>query len=213
MAGRLASILVTAIGAVAAFYATDVRTVFRLVIAIGTGPGMVLVLRWFWWRINAAAELAAMVAGFVLGLATTTVPQFSEVFADFGLRLFFISAVTAVIWMSAMFLTPPESDATLDRFYSLVRPGGNGWQKQRERTGVKPAHSLQLDSLRVIAASLLLFGAMFAIGGFLLLESITGWVSLFLAAIGGFWLRRLNKIALHSFPEGKAELAEGGPFH
>ena len=66
--GRITSVLVTVFGALAALYATDVRTVFRLVIAIGTGPGLVLILRWFWWRINAAAELAAMLSGFVIGL-------------------------------------------------------------------------------------------------------------------------------------------------
>ena len=54
--GRITSVLVTVMGATAAFFATDVATVFRLVIAIGTGPGLVLILRWFWWRINAAAE-------------------------------------------------------------------------------------------------------------------------------------------------------------
>jgi hypothetical protein len=169
---------------------------------------MVLVLRWFWWRINAAAELAAMVAGFVLGLVTTTVPQFSEMFADFGVRLFFISVVTALVWITAMYLTPPESDETLDRFYLLVRPGGIGWRRQRERTGLKAAHSLSLDGLRVVAASLLLFGSMFAIGGFLLLQSLTGWIALVAAVVGGVWLRRLNRVALHLFPEISEQAVE-----
>jgi Na+/proline symporter len=52
--------------------------------AIGTGPGLVLILRWFWWRINACAELAAMLAGFLVGLATSVVPVL--VIADFGAR-------------------------------------------------------------------------------------------------------------------------------
>lgn len=199
LAGRLASVLVTVLGAVAAFYATDITTVFRLVIAIGTGPGLVLILRWFWWRINAAAELAAMIGGFVLG-SISSLPQFEQLFADFGTRLLFVSAVTAVLWLSVMFLTPPESDATLDEFYRRVRPGGTGWHEQRKRTGILPAQDLSKDLVKVIAATLLLFGSMFAIGGFFLLQPLTGWISLLVAVAGGFWLRQLSKKKILSIP-------------
>ncbi len=198
--GRIASVLVTVLGAVAAFYAQDVRTVFRLVIAIGTGPGLVLILRWFWWRINAAAELVAMVGGFVFGLITSIFPGFNQIFTDFGLRLLFISSATALLWIAVMFLTPPESEATLDEFYRRVRPSGIGWRDQRKRTGIAPAQDLTNDILRVLAAILLLFGAMFAIGGFLLLQSLTGWISLLIAVAGGFWLRQLNKRKILPMP-------------
>ncbi len=198
--GRIASVLVTVLGAVAAFYAQDVRTVFRLVIAIGTGPGLVLILRWFWWRINAAAELVAMVGGFVFGLITSIFPGFNQIFADFGLRLLFISSATALLWIAVMFLTPPESEETLDEFYRRVRPSGMGWRDQQKRTGIAPAQDLTKDILRVLAAILLLFGAMFAIGGFLLLQSLTGWISLLIAVAGGFWLRQLNKRKILPMP-------------
>ena len=193
MVGRIASVLVTVIGAIAALNSTDITTVFRLVIAIGTGPGLVLILRWFWWRINAAAELAAMLGGFIIGLITSINPEFNQMFPDFGYRLLFISGTTAVIWIAVMYLTPPESDRTLDEFYTKVRPGGIGWKRQRERTGLSPAQDLTQDLLKVAAATLLLFGSMFAIGGFLLLQSLTGFISLTIAVIGGFWLRQLNK--------------------
>ena len=193
MVGRISSVMVTVLGAIAAFFAKDITTVFRLVIAIGTGPGLVLVLRWFWWRINAAAELAAMVSGFVIGLSLSVIPGFSAIFPDFGYRLLFISTVTAIIWISTMYLTPPESDEILDQFYLRVRPGGIGWLRQRERTGVLPAQDLKQDLLKVVAAILLLFGSMFAIGGFLLLQPITGWISLIIAVFGGFGLRKFSK--------------------
>ena len=198
--GRIASVLVTVLGAIAALYATNITTVFRLVIAIGTGPGLVLILRWFWWRINAAAELAAMLGGFIIGLITSINPQFDRLFPDFGYRLLFISATTALLWIAVMYFTPPESDETLDAFYIRVQPGGVGWKKQQERTGIQPAQNLTQDLLKVVAASLLLFGSMFAIGGFLLLQSLTGWISLITAVIGGFWLRQLNKYKSISMP-------------
>ena len=198
--GRIASVFVTVIGAIAAFFATDVATVFRLVIAIGTGPGLVLILRWFWWRINAAAELAAMVGGFLIGLITSVYPGFDEIFADFGLRLLVISGTTALLWITVMFLTPPESDETLDRFYRQVRPSGIGWKRQQQRTGILPGQDLAKDFLRVLASILLLFGAMFATGGFLLLDPLTGWVSLIIAVAGGYWLRRLNRRTILPMP-------------
>ena len=192
MVGRIASVVVTIIGAIAALNSTDVTTVFRLVIAIGTGPGLVLILRWFWWRINAAAELTAMLGGFIIGLITSN-SGFDRLFADFGFRLLFISGTTAILWIAVMYLTAPESDVTLDEFYRRVRPGGIGWKRQRERTGITPAQDLTRDLLRVVAATLLLFGSMFAIGAFLLLQSLTGFITLIFAAIGGVWLRQLNK--------------------
>ncbi|GAB4141840.1 MAG: Na+:solute symporter [Cyanobacteria bacterium J069] len=190
LVGRLASVLVTVLGAGAAFFAEDVTTVFRLVIAIGTGPGLVLMLRWFWWRINAAAELSAMLTGFVIGLLTSVVPVLR--IEDFGLRLMVTSAISVLVWVSVMYLTPPESDATLDAFYTKIRPGGPGWARQRSRTGLPPAQDLRKDLLRTLAASFLLFGAMFGIGGFLLLKPWTGWVSLIVAVLGWVWLRKLR---------------------
>ncbi|MBF2049340.1 MAG: sodium:solute symporter family protein [Leptolyngbya sp. IPPAS B-1204] len=190
-AGRIASVLVTALGAVAAFYSQDITTVFRLVIAIGTGPGLVLILRWFWWRVNAAAELAAMLAGFLIGLFTSVVPLLR--IEDFGWRLIVTSLLTAAIWLTVMFATPPESDATLDAFYSKIRPGGPGWQRQQLRTGLPPAQNLGLELLKVVAACLLLFGVMFATGGFLLLQPTLGWIALIIAVLAGLWLRRLSR--------------------
>ena len=190
-AGRVASVLITGLGAIAAFFSEDVTTVFRLVIAIGTGPGLVLILRWFWWRINAAAELAAMLIGFVIGLITSVIPVLT--ISDFGLRLLVTAGVTTVIWVIVMQLTPPESDETLDAFYRRVRPGGPGWNRQRSRTGIPSQQNLIQDLQRVLAALSLLFGAMFAVGGFLLLQPLTGWLSLILAVVGGSWLKHLSK--------------------
>jgi SSS family solute:Na+ symporter len=210
LAGRIASVVITILGATAAFYVKDVATIFRLIIAIGTGPGLVLILRWFWWRINAAAELAAMLGGFVIGLLTSVLPQLTKDMpagslkslfesaiaivdiSDFGKRLLVTTSITAMIWIVTMLLTAPESEQTLDAFYTRVRPGGPGWQKQRQSTGLEPAQNLGKDLLRVVAATLVLFGSMFAVGGFLLYQQFTGWLMLAIAVFGYLWLRRLN---------------------
>lgn len=197
--GRLSSVLVTVLGAIAAFLATDVATVFRLVIAIGTGSGLVLILRWFWWRINAAAELSAIVASFLVGMVTSLSPWFK--IEDFGWRIIFITTSVTCLWVIVLLLTPPESETTLETFYQKVRPGGPGWRRQRMKTGLIPAQDLGLDVQRVVAAISLLLGLLLATGGFLLLQETIAWISLIVAAIGGVWLRHLSKLKIQPTPQ------------
>ncbi|MGK7922018.1 MAG: sodium:solute symporter family protein [Trichodesmium sp.] len=196
--GRLSTVLVTVLGGIAAFFATDVATVFRLVIAIGTGSGLVLILRWFWWRVNAAAELTAIVSSFFVGMATSLVPALK--IEDFGLRIIFITVTVTVLWVVAMLVAPQESEATLEEFYRRVRPGGPGWQQQRANTGLTPAQDLGKDLQKVLASILFLFGALLTTGGFLLLKPIIGWIFLVIAVVSGMWLRQLNKSKILPMP-------------
>ena len=180
--GRVFSVVITVLAAVAAYFANDVAQVFRLVIAVGTGPGVVLILRWFWWRINAWAELAAMLAGFLVGVFTTLVPVL--VIEDFGVRLFVIVGITTAIWVVVLLATPPEPEAVLERFYRKVRPGGPGWKRQRAATGLAPVQSLGLSVTQTFLAALVLFGLMFGVGGLLLLRPLVGVLNLAAAALG-----------------------------
>lgn len=180
--GRVFSVAITALAAVAAYFATDVAKVFRLVIAIGTGPGIVLILRWFWWRINAWAELAAMLAGFAVGIFTTLVPVL--VIDDFGLRLTVIVGITTAIWVIVLLVTPPEPEPVLEAFYRKVRPGGPGWKRQRAATGLEPVQALGLSVMQTFLAALVLFGLMFGLGGFLLLKPLIGLLNVGMALVG-----------------------------
>ena len=110
---------------ITALVSDSIGTVFRLVIAIGSGPGVVLVLRWFWWRVNAAAELAAMLCGFGVGLVTSVIPLVR--IDDYGIRLTVITG--SVPWSGSQRCcsTPPESEAVLETFVRRVRPPGPGW--------------------------------------------------------------------------------------
>lgn len=193
MAARIASVLVTAIAAFAAFQSDSIATVYRLILAVGTGPGLVLILRWFWWRVNAWAELAAMVAGFVIGFLTSIEnPIYSLKIEDFGIRLMVTAGITLAIWVPVMLLTKPESDEKLDSFYVRVRPGGPGWKRQRARTGVQPAQNFAKDVQRVLAGIMILFGLMFTVGGLLLYRWGTFLMMGIMATLGYFWLRAIG---------------------
>ena len=187
--GRLASVIIVALAAVAAFFAEDIGTVFRFMIAIGTGPGAVLILRWFWWRVNAWGELAAMLAGFAIALLSY-LPIWGDI--GFGLRLTVTAFGSAAVWLPVMLLTRPESDETLDAFYVRVLPGGPGWKDSRRRTGLEPARSLERDIARSVLAIGFLFGLMFAVGGAVLLEWRLAAFAAVLAAGSGVALRAMR---------------------
>ena len=197
LAARVSSVIVTVIAGFAAFQAESIGTVYRLILAIGTGPGLVLILRWYWWRINAWAELAAMLAGFVVGFLTSVDnPIYTLKIADFGLRLFVTAAVTLMVWVPIMLLTKPENDEKLDAFYRRVLPGGPGWKRQRERTGLPAAQDLGCDLQRVGAGVLILFGLMFATGSLLLYRWGMLTAMLLMTVAGLVWLRKVGSTSV-----------------
>ena len=189
LVGQLTTVLLLALGVVTALISDSIGTVFRLVIAIGSGPGVVLVLRWFWWRVNAAAELAAMLCGFTVGLLTSVLP-FVRI-EDYGLRLAVITGVSAVVWLSAMLLSPPESEEVLEAFILQVQPPGPGWARLRQRFQVEPKECLSTLVARFVYSSGVLFGGLIGIGGFLLHQQFSGCGGL--VVLVGSWLlmRRL----------------------
>lgn len=163
-AARWASVTLTLAAATLSFFMDSVGQVFRFLILIGNGPGLVLLLRWFWWRINAWAEIAAMLAGLGLALASY-LPPFAGL--TFGQRLAFTAFGALAVWLPVMLATRPEPDATLDRFYQRVRPGG-AWGPVRDRVGLAPLDSLGRDLARWVGWTVLILGGTLGIGAVLL---------------------------------------------
>ena len=189
--GQLTTVLLLLLGVITALVSDSIGTVFRLVIAIGSGPGVVLVLRWFWWRVNAAAELAAMLCGFGVGLLTSVIPLVR--IDDYGIRLAVITGVSAVVWLTALLLAPPESDAVLERFVRQVRPPGPGWARLRKRYGVTPLETLPALLQRFLLANGVLFGGLLGTGAFLLHQQLAGWSGLAVLVLCVLLLRRGNQ--------------------
>ena len=191
LVGQLTTVLLLVLGVITALISDSIGTVFRLVIAIGSGPGVVLVLRWFWWRVNAAAELSAMLCGFVVGLLTSVLPVVR--IDDYGMRLAVITGVSGLVWLVVMLKTPPESDAVLETFVRTVRPPGPGWSSLRHRFGVTPLETLPAITRRFVLACGVLFGGLFGTGGFLLHQQLTGWAGLGVFAGSVLLLRRRSE--------------------
>ena len=163
-AARWATVGLTALAATLSFFMDDVGEVFRFLILVGNGPGLVLLLRWFWWRVNAWAEIAAMAAGLGLALASY-LPALAGL--TFGQRLALTAFGSLAVWLPVMVLTRPERPEVLDAFYRRVRPGG-AWQPVRVRTGLTPLDSLAGDLVRWAGGCAVILGATLGIGWVLL---------------------------------------------
>ena len=163
-AARAASVLLALLAATVSFFMESVGQVFRFLILIGNGPGLVLLLRWFWWRINAWAEIAAMLSGLALALLTF-IPPFDQL--TFGWRLVLTGFGSMLVWVPAMLLTKPEAPEVLDGFYARVRPAG-AWGPVQARVQLPPLDSLAADARRWLLWVVIVLGGMLGVGWVLL---------------------------------------------
>jgi SSS family solute:Na+ symporter len=174
---------------------SSIEGAWRFLLAIGAGTGLVLMLRWYWWRVNAWSEISAMVTSFVVSLVAmlTIGPRFAagDPRAD-GYIMLLTVAVTTVVWLSVTFLTKPEPDATLDAFYRRVRPGGAGWRHVSERLGFGreaiPGGSLAWANW--IAGVVAVYATLFGIGKLVFGELASGLILVLIAAAAFAWIAR-----------------------
>ena len=109
-------------------YLKSVEQGWKLLIGLGAGTGLVFILRWYWWRINAWSEISAMAASFITSIALhlSGVDAGDTSSGDYAKAMLITTAVATTVWLAVTLLTQPESDAVLERFYRRVRPGGPG---------------------------------------------------------------------------------------
>jgi Na+/proline symporter len=178
----LASIVVT-------LNLSSIEGAWRFLLALGSGTGLVLILRWYWWRINAWSEISAMVTSMVVSLAAfALVPLGSGPGAAFeqqAIVMLVTVAVTTVVWLAVTFLTAPEPDATLDAFYRRVRPGGPGWARVSKRLGFgrEPIPGGAMSFLNWGLGIVLVYTALFGIGKIVFGRLLTGFELLDVAVV------------------------------
>lgn len=137
IASRVATAVLMVCSLIVMSFLTSVEQGWKLLIGLGAGTGLVFILRWYWWRVNAWSEISAMVASFVTSIVLT---QYGYTLDDlsrptYAITMLITVLVTTVVWLGVTFATQPESDATLERFYRRVRPGGPGWRAVSRRLG------------------------------------------------------------------------------
>ncbi len=129
---RWATVGLMVVASAFSFILQSANESFQLLLSIGAGTGLIYLLRWFWWRINAACEIAAMISSFVLSFGLFALKKTGHGLDD-PWPLLITIAVTTVVWISTALLTRPTDEATLENFYRKIRPEGRGWKVVRDR--------------------------------------------------------------------------------
>lgn len=179
LVGRLATALLIVLAMLTMQFLTTVESGWKILMALGAGTGSVLILRWYWWRINAWSEISAMLAS----LVTAMVVQYGFGYdaadpggAGYAIVMLWTAGVTTLTWIVVTLLTPAEKPEVLERFYKKVRPGGRGWRRIAEGLGFGqdriPGGALSwLNWLSAVAA---VYSTLFGCGELLLGSTIKG---------------------------------------
>jgi Na+/proline symporter len=191
-ASKLATVLLTVISAVVTFYMGSIAGAWKLLIVTGAGTGAVLLLRWYWWRINAWSEVSAMVSAFLVSVLLQTAFGYdTDKPLDFAWMMIITVSITTVVWLAVTFLTAPESRETLVAFYRRTRPSRTGWAPI---AALAPDVKVSADGLSNlldwIAGCMLIYGVLFGVGKLLLHETMPGLLLLAMGLVGGFVIYR-----------------------
>ena len=191
MMGRIVTALLMVLAAGMTFLLETARASFDLLLSIGAGSGLLYLLRWYWWRINAWSEIAAMAVSFAVALGFFVAGKMGVVFPPNTALLVTVFATTFA-WITVTLMTRPESEQTLIDFYRLIRPAGPGWSSISAKAGVGSSpDSISLQLLGwVLGCAFIyatLFGAGSALYGFTAQAVVWGFVWL----ISGFGLLRV----------------------
>lgn len=209
--GRITTVVLMVFSAILALYLTNALQLFDIILMFGAGTGLIFILRWFWWRINAWSEISAMFSSGVISILLN--------FTDLGVFLFggensagallepilpawsrfpLVVLVTTVIWVTVTFATPCERPETLRRFYRKIQPGGPGWRgvvTQAKEAGepVDEGKKWTVPSgiLAMLLGCLLVYSTMFATGNWIYGNYGLAWVLTAVAVLSGWYLGRI----------------------
>jgi Na+/proline symporter len=165
--GRVVTALLMVAAGVFTLVLESARDSFNLMLSVGAGTGLLYLLRWFWWRVNAWSEIAAMASSFLLATALFVAGKRGLVLPTHVTLLATIAATT-VVWLAATWLTRATDRETLRAFYRKARPAGPGWAEVRRECGdLAPADNISMAFLGWAGGLALVYGALFGAGNYL----------------------------------------------
>jgi solute:Na+ symporter, SSS family len=182
--GRISTVLLMVLASLFALWLDTARQAFEILLQVGAGTGLLFILRWFWWRINAWSELAAMVVSLLVALWFQFAHEAVLPGVELGssARLVAGVAVTTFAWVGVTLLTRPTEPQVLRRFLAVARPGGPGWarvvaQAEAEGEAVPGAEvpwNVPAGILAMVAGTTAIYGTLFMTGMFLYGETLAG---------------------------------------
>jgi Na+/proline symporter len=174
LVGRLTTVGLFGCAAGMVYLMDTAKDNFDIILQVGAGTGLLYLLRWFWWRINAWCEVAAMVSSFGISIVLLVMKKQMHIPISTHYALLVTVAVTTVCWLATAFIAPPTSRETLVRFYKKVRPFGPGWRKVRKEAGISDseaaasgAENIPLALLGWSAGCAAIWSSLFTVGNVL----------------------------------------------
>lgn len=189
--GRMSTVALMALACSVSLMIESALDVFRILLQIGAGTGLLYLLRWFWWRINATTEVVAMIASFSVALLMPLVGAGLDAWQQLLVGV----ALTTVCWLPCAYLGPVTDEATLVEFYRSIRPAGPGWIPVARKAGITSGTSVGQSLAAPLAAAVLasgaIYGFLFASGYMLYGQGTRAAVALTLSTLAGLALYRL----------------------
>ncbi|WP_452599669.1 sodium:solute symporter family protein [Pontimicrobium sp. MEBiC01747] len=205
--GRISTVVLMVISAIVALLMQNAMQIFNLLLVFGAGTGLIFILRWFWWRINAWSEITAMFASGIITLILTidSVKSFlfdsvDGIFPEWG-ELPFVVFTTTIIWLIATFVTKPEKEEVLESFYKKTQPGGPGWKsvianaqsKNIELIENHEGWSVPSGIIAMLLGLVLIYSCMFSTGYWIYGETTLAISTTISAIVSAFLLKRIWK--------------------
>lgn len=195
--GRLTTLVLMIFAGIFALFLSNALQAFHIILQIGAGTGLLFLLRWFWWRINAMSEIAAMTISFLVAVGFSVARKMGvnslQTWQEFTIGV----TITTAGWLAVTFLTKPTDEETLLKFYSLVKPGGPGWKpflKKVKEKGIKldlPSEwNVPANLLNVFLGCVIVYSVLFAVGFWITSKVIPASVTTALALIAAIGLAK-----------------------
>lgn len=188
LVGRISTLLMMIGGAWLALGLENAKQAFDLVVLLGAGTGLIYILRWFWWRINAFTEIAAMVSSFIIALYFTLYYKGDLTDVD---KLLINLAVTTVVWLIVTYATRPTSNEVLTKFYNKIQPLATGWMPVVQKNGLIVTRENYVQKIiAMLLGVVLVYAALFGVGLLIYGQLLPAVLSIAVAAISGFLIAR-----------------------
>ncbi len=197
--GRISTIILMVFSGVLALYLKSAKDAFEILLQIGAGTGLIFILRWFWWRVNAYSEITGMIVSFAVALWFHFGQEPLLGFTlETHIELIFSVAITTIVWIVVTLITPSTSDIVLAKFYNKVTPYGIGWNGFKNKTKEKlviepPTESPFNDIASMFLGIAVVYCSLFGFG-FLIYGNLTfGLILLAIAFILGIGIFTINR--------------------
>ena len=200
--GRISVICLMIVSSIVALLLNNALQLFQIILMFGAGTGSIFILRWFWWRINAWSEIAAMICSGVVSILFEFTPIGSMIFSEDFIQPYFkfpmVVLITTFVWVVVTFMTKPDDDETLVKFYKKTKPGGPGWKRIKDLAKLSESENnsewiVPRGILCMILGCFAIYSALFSTGYFIYGEITSGIIFLTTTIVFSYILFNISK--------------------